>query len=302
MQELFTAAHEHCRRQPGAPHQNPYWSAFFNGLDWVLKRVEGHWPKTLRERAIKKCIAFVDERLNGEDGLGAIYPAMANSVMMYDALGYGRDHPNYLTARRSVEKLLVVKDDEAYCQPCVSPVWDTALACHALMEAKGQDAPVMQGLDWLKHRQVLDVKGDWAEEKPDVRPGGWAFQYNNAHYPDLDDTAVGVMALDRAKNTKNAEFGEAIERGREWVEGLQSKDGGWGAFDADNTYDYLNNIPFADHGALLDPPTADVTARCVGMLAQLGETKDSPRMKAALAYLEGKIQEKDRKLGSAAGA
>ncbi|HSZ75348.1 MAG TPA: squalene--hopene cyclase [Rhizomicrobium sp.] len=288
--ELFTAAHEHAPTR--APHQNPYWSAFFNGLDWVLKRVEGHWPRRLRERAINKCIAFVDERLNGEDGLGAIYPAMANSVMMYDALGYGRDHPNYLTARRSVEKLLVVKDEEAYCQPCVSPIWDTALACHALMEAKGQEAPVMQGLDWLKHRQVLDVKGDWAEEKPDVRPGGWAFQYNNAHYPDLDDTAVVVMALDRASTTKNGEFAQAIARGREWVEGLQSENGGWGAFDADNTYDYLNNIPFADHGALLDPPTADVTGRCIGMLAQLGETKDSPRMKAALDYLE-KIQEKD---------
>jgi len=185
-----------------------------------------------------------------------------------------------------------VKDEEAYCQPCVSPIWDTALACHALMEAKGQDAPVLQGLDWLKHRQVLDVKGDWAEEKPDVRPGGWAFQYNNAHYPDLDDTAVVVMALDRASTTKNGEFAQAIARGREWVEGLQSDNGGWGAFDADNTYDYLNNIPFADHGALLDPPTADVTGRCIGMLAQLGETKDSPRMKAALDYLE-KIQEKD---------
>ncbi|HEY5237839.1 MAG TPA: squalene--hopene cyclase [Rhizomicrobium sp.] len=290
VQELFTPVHEHAPAR--APHQNPAWSAFFNGLDWVLKRVDNLWPKKLRKHAIDKCIAFVDERLNGEDGLGAIYPAMANSVMMYDALGYAHDHPNYVTARQSVEKLLVVKDDEAYCQPCVSPVWDTALACHALMEANGQEAPVASGLEWLKHRQVLDVKGDWAEEKPDVRPGGWAFQYNNAHYPDLDDTAVVVMALDRAKNTKNTEFGEAIERGREWVEGLQSKDGGWGAFDADNTYHYLNNIPFADHGALLDPPTADVTARCIGMLAQLGETKDSPRMKAALAYLE-KIQEKD---------
>jgi squalene-hopene/tetraprenyl-beta-curcumene cyclase len=290
VQELFSTAHEHAPAR--APHQSRVWSAFFNGLDWLLKRVEGQWPKRLRQRAIEKCVAFVDERLNGEDGLGAIYPAMANSVMMYDALGYAHDHPNYVTARLSVEKLLVVKDEEAYCQPCVSPVWDTALACHALMEANGQDAPVASGLEWLKHRQVLNVKGDWAEEKPDVRPGGWAFQYNNAHYPDLDDTAVVVMALDRAKNTKNAEFGEAIARGREWVEGLQSKDGGWGAFDADNTYHYLNNIPFADHGALLDPPTADVTARCVGMLAQLGETKDSPRMKAALAYLE-KIQEKD---------
>ena len=130
------------------------------------------------------------------------------------------------------------------------------------------DAAVARGLDWLRPLQVLDVKGDWAEEKPDVRPGGWAFQYRNDHYPDLDDTAVVVMAFDRAGVAQND---VAIARGREWVEGLQCRDGGWGAFDADNSYYYLNNIPFADHGALLDPPTEDVSGRCVGMLAQLGE-------------------------------
>jgi squalene-hopene/tetraprenyl-beta-curcumene cyclase len=121
-----------------------------------------------------------------------------------------------------------------------------------------------------------------------VRPGGWAFQYRNDHYPDLDDTAVVVMAMDRARGLRADDHGqdEAVARGREWVEGLQSQNGGWGAFDADNTYHYLNNIPFADHGALLDPPTVDVAARCVSMLAQLGEPADSPRMKAALAYLE----------------
>ena len=131
---------------------------------------------------------------------------------------------------------------------------------------------------------MLDVAGDWAEVKPDVRPGGWAFQYRNDYYPDLDDTAVVAMAMDRADG-RVGRYGEAIARGREWVEGLQSTNGGWGAFDADNTYHYLNNIPFADHGALLDPPTADVAARCVSFLAQLGETNDTPRMKAALDYL-----------------
>ena len=135
---------------------------------------------------------------------------------------------------------------------------------------------------------MLDVVGDWAEQRPDVRPGGWAFQYANAHYPDLDDTAVVVMAMDRARHRAEAPAPTTtpIDRGREWVEGLQSKNGGWAAFDADNTFYYLNNIPFADHGALLDPPTVDVAARCVSMLAQLGEPIDSARMKAALAYLE----------------
>jgi squalene-hopene/tetraprenyl-beta-curcumene cyclase len=273
-----------------APHQSRGWAAFFGALDWLLKRFDPFWPKKLRRRAIEACENFVIERLNGEDGLGAIYPAMANSVMMFDCLGYPPEHPYRTIARRSVEKLLVVKDDEAYCQPCVSPVWDTSLACHALLEVQDTDDAVARALEWLKPLQVLDVKGDWAEERPHVRPGGWAFQYNNAHYPDLDDTAVVVMALERAAKRDGAT--EAIARGREWVEGLQSRNGGWGAFDADNSYTYLNNIPFADHGALLDPPTEDVTGRCLGMLAQLGEPLDSPRIKAAIDYLE-RVQLKD---------
>ncbi len=261
----------------------PVWTLFFNALDGALKRGDRLWPKRLRQRAIDRCVAFVTERLNGVDGLGAIYPAMANSVMMFDALGYAEDHPARATARESLERLLVVGEDEAYCQPCVSPVWDTALAAHAMMEA-GEEARADAALDWLRPRQVLDVKGDWASERPDVRPGGWAFQYNNDHYPDLDDTAVVVMAMDRAHGRTGPVNDEAIDRGIEWTVGLQSTNGGWGAFDADNDYDYLNNLPFADHGALLDPPTADVTARCVSMLAQRGE-RDSPRMKAALDYL-----------------
>jgi squalene-hopene/tetraprenyl-beta-curcumene cyclase len=183
----------------------------------------------------------------------------------------------------------VVGESEAYCQPCVSPVWDTALACHALLETgePASEQAAMLGLEWLKPRQVLDQTGDWADRRPHVRPGGWAFQYNNPHYPDLDDTAVVVMAMDRAQRAlARRGDGEAVARGAEWVRGLQSQDGGWAAFDADNTFHYLNNIPFADHGALLDPPTEDVTARCVSMLAQLGETAETPRMAAALRYLQ----------------
>jgi len=267
---------------PRAPHQSAGWSAFFGALDRVLKVVP--WPKGARDKAIENCRAWTTQRLNGEDGLGAIYPAMANSVMMYDVLGYPENHPDRAIARKSVENLLVIKADEAYCQPCVSPVWDTALVAHALLETKdaAAEAAVARGLEWLKPLQVLDVKGDWAEEKPDVRPGGWAFQYRNDYYPDLDDTAVVVMAMDRA--AQRDQYKDAIARGTEWVEGLQSRDGGWGAFDADNSYYYLNNIPFADHGALLDPPTEDVSGRCVGMLAQLGKT-DDPRLTAGIEYL-----------------
>ncbi|MBV8473722.1 MAG: squalene--hopene cyclase, partial [Hyphomicrobiales bacterium] len=189
--------------------------------------------------------------------------------------------PDLVIARQSIEKLLVVGKDEAYCQPCLSPVWDTALTSHALLEAgdPASTAAANAGLDWLTPRQVLDVKGDWAIRRPGVRPGGWAFQYNNPHYPDLDDTAVVAMAMDRADRLRFAPNEgprtPTIARAREWVEGLQSRNGGWAAFDADNTYYYLNYIPFSDHGALLDPPTADVTARCVSMFAQLGETGET---------------------------
>jgi squalene-hopene/tetraprenyl-beta-curcumene cyclase len=209
--------------------------------------------------------------------------------MMFDALGLPPDDPRRAVARKSIDKLLVVKDGEAYCQPCVSPVWDTALAAHALLETGGPTniASAQRGLDWLLPRQELEVKGDWAFKRPDVRPGGWAFQYANPHYPDLDDTAVIVVGMARAQKESGARtFDPAMARAREWIEGLQSSDSGWGAFDADNTHEFLNNIPFADHGALLDPPSPDLTARCLSMLAQLGATmENSPAMRGGVAYL-----------------
>ncbi len=184
-----------------APHQSWGWFLFFRGLDSVLRVVEPLFPKKLRARAIDSAVAFIEERLNGEDGLGAIYPPMANTVMMYEVLGKPADYPPRAITRRGLDRLLVIGEHEAYCQPCVSPVWDTSLTCHALLEAGGEptSSPARQGLDWLLPRQVLDLKGDWAVKRPDVRPGGWAFQYNNAYYPDLDDTAVVVMAMDRAR-------------------------------------------------------------------------------------------------------
>jgi squalene-hopene/tetraprenyl-beta-curcumene cyclase len=213
---------------------------------------------------------------------------MANSVLMFDVLGYPEDHPQRAIARKSIDKLLAVHEHEAYCQPCVSPVWDTGLACQALLEVGGTEvaAKARKGLDWLKPRQILDVVGDWAVMRPRVRPGGWAFQYSNAHYPDVDDTAVVAMAMDRVRRESGTtEFNLPIERAREWILGVQSKNGGWGAFDADNNWDYLNHIPFADHGALLDPPTEDVTARCLSLLAQLGGTANNPVVATAIDYL-----------------
>ena len=272
-----------------APHQSWAWFLLFRSLDAILRVVEPLFPKSLRKRAIDAALAFTEERLNGEDGMGAIYPPMANIVMMYDALGKDADFPPRASTRRGLDLLLVIGENEAYCQPCVSPVWDTTLACHALIESGGETAmeAAKRGLDWLVPKQVLDLKGDWAVKAPNVRPGGWAFQYNNAHYPDLDDTAVVVMSMDRMRKWKGSkDYDAAIDRGREWIEGMQSRDGGWAAFDIDNLEYYLNNIPFSDHGALLDPPTEDVTARCVSMLAQLGETAQSSKAVAqGIEYL-----------------
>jgi squalene-hopene/tetraprenyl-beta-curcumene cyclase len=245
------------------------WAVFFNAIDAVLRAAEPSFPKRRRQQAIDAAVAFITERLNGEDGLGGIYPAMANSVMMFDCLGVPVSDPRVVIARAAVRKLLVKKPGRTYCQPCLSPVWDTGLAAHALLETGSAAAieAARRGLDWLVPCQVTDVEGDWAAVRPGLKPGGWAFQYANPHYPDLDDTAMVALALDRLDRAKHR---ERIAIAAEWLVGMQSHNGGWASFDADNTYYYLNYIPFADHGALLDPPTEDVSARCVGLFGQIG--------------------------------
>jgi squalene-hopene/tetraprenyl-beta-curcumene cyclase len=298
LDELFHGGRPRARTLKRAPHQARLPFAFFCVADVALRVCEPLVPRRIRQWAIDRAVAFVLERLNGEDGLGAIFPAMANAVMMFDALGYPRDAEPYLTARRAIDKLLVESERETYCQPCVSPVWDTSLACHALLETgdRGSLAAAGKGLGWLAKRQVR-MRGDWQERRPGAPAGGWAFQYANPHYPDLDDTAVVVMAMDRyvrhaGVHGSPAALREAIALAHAWVAALQSANGGWGAFDADNTAEYLNHIPFADHGALLDPPTADVTARCAGMLAQLGLDRDKAATRRALAFL-ARTQEPD---------
>jgi len=275
--ELFCTPPAQVRDWIRGPYKSA-WGPIFKVLDDVLRLVEPAFPSRTRGRAIRAAVDFTVERLNGEDGLGAIYPAMANSVMMFDLLG---DAAHREIAFGSVRKLLVIKEDEAYCQPCLSPIWDTALAAHALAEA-GEMAPVGAACDWLIPRQELHVVGDWADNTPGTRPGGWAFQYNNAHYPDVDDTAVVGMILHRAGDAAHA---ESIARAREWILGMQSSNGAWGAFDINNDRQYLNHIPFADHGALLDPPTEDVTGRCISFLAQLDLEEDKPAIARGVEYL-----------------
>jgi squalene-hopene/tetraprenyl-beta-curcumene cyclase len=289
IEELFLEPPQTIGLAPKAPQQKALWFWVFRGVDVVLRFITPMFPRRWRRRAIERATAWVTERLNGEDGLGAIFPAMANSVMMCDALGYPEQHPERAIARKSVEKLLAVHEHEAYCQPCVSPIWDTALTCHALLEVGHERAAAQacKGLEWLVPRQILDIKGDWIARRPNIAPGGWAFQYANPHYPDVDDTAVVVMAMDRAQGSSaQSNFRASIAAAREWILGMQSENGAWGAFDADNEYYYLNNIPFADHGALLDPPTEDVTARCVSMLAQIDEAApNSAPVARAVDYL-----------------
>ncbi len=283
VRELFVEPPESVRNWVTGPTSSPL-AVGFGLLDRVLRAAEPFFPAAPRQRAIEKAVAFVTERLNGEDGLGGIYPAIANSLMMFDCLGFAADHPNSAAAASAIDKLLVRSAERSYCQPCLSPVWDTALACHALIEADGEGfaSTIRRALDWLEQKQVLEVAGDWAMTRPGLRPGGWAFQFENPYYPDVDDTAVVALALDRFDR---ARYSRACGRAAEWVVGMQSRNGGWGAFDADNTYYYLNHIPFADHGALLDPPTADVSARCLGLLAQLGYDANHPAVAAAIAYL-----------------
>jgi squalene-hopene/tetraprenyl-beta-curcumene cyclase len=288
--ELFVEPPDRVREWIRPPNRSAIGRALVR-VDRMLRRAIPRFPAAPRKRAIDKAVAFVTERLNGEDGLGSIFPAMANALMMYDTLGYPRDHPSYVTAAGAIQKLLTTEADPPYCQPCLSPIWDTGLAAHALIETGDRrfEAALRRALDWAESLQVLELAGDWAARRPDLRPGGWAFQFANPHYPDVDDTAVVALALDRFGRGR---YRAAVERAAEWIVGMQSRNGGWGAFDADNTHYGLNHIPFADHGALLDPPTADVSARCVGMLAQLGYAADHPVIAKGLDYLRGE-QEAD---------
>jgi len=288
--ELFVTPPEEERRYM-VNHTGAKLGYAFLALDMILRRIEPLLPKRARRHSLDKAVSFITERLNGEDGLGGIFPAMANTVMAFRTLGYANDHPHFETARKAIRKLLVEHNDEAWCQPCLSPVWDTALAMQALMEAgEPTSSPsIEKAAGWIRDLQITNVRGDWASKAPDdVDPGGWAFQYRNDFYPDVDDTAVVGMALDRADSSAND---DALRRAAHWVIGMQSKNGGWGSFDVDNTHYYLNHIPFADHGALLDPPTADVSARCLSFLAQAGYDKDHPVLKAAVAYLRAEQED-----------
>jgi squalene-hopene/tetraprenyl-beta-curcumene cyclase len=254
-------------------------------LDRCFRRLDPLIPQALRRRATARAEAWTLERLNGEGGLGAIFPAMVNALEAFAVLGYPSNDPRRLIAKRALQKLLVVEEESAYCQPCVSPIWDSALAALAMQEEGGVEAVAAaeRALEWLRGEQLLDAPGDWQRSRPNLPGGGWAFQFKNSFYPDLDDTAAIVWGMRRARDV--ASFTQPIERALNWLVGMQSKNGGFAAFDVDNTHYRLNHIPFADHGALLDPPTSDVTARVVTVLAVVDRPQDRPALERAVTYL-----------------
>lgn len=240
-------------------------------LDNLGRLMEPLIPGFVRRKATAKARDWFMARLNGYDGLGAIFTAMVYAYEAMDYLGIPSDDEQRRIARESIDRLLIIKDDMAYCQPCVSPVWDTGLATLALQEVDRHEREphTRQALDsalcWLASKQLKDEPGDWQIQRPNLPGGGWAFQFGNSCYPDVDDTAVVAYAMIQADDAK---FTENIERAGVWVAGMQSGNGGYGAYDADNIHTYLNHIPFADHGALIDPPTADVSSRCIMLLGK----------------------------------
>jgi squalene-hopene/tetraprenyl-beta-curcumene cyclase len=250
-------------------------------LERTARPFEGLIPRWIRRRALARAEAWFVPRCN-EGGLGAIFPAMINAHMAMGLLGHDPAAEPMLTARKAIEDLIVEHEEEAYCQPCVSPVWDTGLACLALQECGDHEA-ANRGLEWLAERQLLDQPGDWRSSHPDLPGGGWAFQYENDFYPDLDDTAVVAWAMHQSN--ERARYDEAITRAADWLAGMQSKNGGVAAFDSDNTHFRLNEIPFADHGALLDPPTSDVSGRCVALFSRLDRRRDTATVRRMVAFL-----------------
>lgn len=262
------------------------WKRLFYMLDRALKGLEPMGPRELRNRSLALAERWMLHRLEGSEGLGAIHPAMLNTVYALRMLGYDWEHPALAKAWKDLLDLGVQDGDAWFMQPCLSPVWDTALAALSLSHS-GSDAfdePLIQAADWLlEHRSTL--AGDWRFEAPKAPACAWAFQYRNDHYPDVDDTAMVLMALRKTSASDPALKERACADALAWVRAMQSRDGGWGAFDRNNDRLVLQHVPFADHGALLDVPTPDLTGRALELLGAEGAGKDDPAVRRALAYL-----------------
>ncbi|MCI0548562.1 MAG: squalene--hopene cyclase [Candidatus Rokubacteria bacterium] len=275
------------RRLPEPFHPRTFlWKNFFIGVDDYLKGWERLGPRPFRGRALQAARRWLEERLAVPGGLGSIFPAIINAVLAMRCLGYPDEHPLVSGQLKELEALAVETRDSLHYQPCVSPVWDTALAVNALVESglPADHESLRRAGDWLIDKQIT-VPGDWQAKRPTLPAGGWPFQYHNDFYPDVDDSAVVMMALAKVEGLDPERRERAIALGLEWVLGMQCRDGGWGSFDVDNDRLLLNNIPFADHGALLDPATEDLTGRCLELLGTLGYPPDHPAARRGLDFI-----------------
>jgi squalene-hopene/tetraprenyl-beta-curcumene cyclase len=285
LEELW-AHHLHLEDPAYARKRWLSWKNLFIGVDGFVKAWEGYGPRPFRARAVRAAHDWLLPRVSVPGGLGGIYPAMANAVLALRLLGYGDEHPLVSGQLKELEALGIEELGRFHVQPCVSPVWDTALALNALLASgvRAGHPALLRAADWLLERQVLEP-GDWQAERAGLEPGGWPFQFANDFYPDLDDTAMVVMGLVGLDHPDQARVRRAVDRATRWLCGMQSRNGGWASFDVDQTRLLLNNIPFADHGALLDPPTEDLTARCLECLGTLGMARDHPAVRAGLTFL-----------------
>jgi squalene-hopene/tetraprenyl-beta-curcumene cyclase len=262
------------------------WKNFFLAVDRALKLYEKLPWKPLRQKALREAKQWLLAHLERSEGLATIYPAMMNSIFALIALGHGPDDPLTWREIREFSRFEIEEGDTLRLQPCVSPVWDTCIAMVALEEAGVEpDHPALvKAADWVLSKQILG-SGDWQVKNKDAEPGGWAFEFRNDHYPDVDDTAFVLMALQRVKFPDEKRMECAVRRGIQWLLSMQNRDGGWGAFDRDNDRKFLCNIPFADHNAMIDPSTADVTARVLECLGRFGWSADHPAVQRAVKFL-----------------
>jgi len=262
------------------------WKNVFLALDRGLKLYEKSPWKPLRQRALREAKSWMLNHIERTEGLAAIYPAMMNSIFALMALGHGPDDPLTWREIKEFSRFEVEEGDTIRMQPCVSPVWDTCIAMVALEEAglPADHASLVKAAEWMLSKQVLGP-GDWQVKNKDAEPGGWAFEFRNDFYPDVDDTAFVLMALQRVKYPDPQRMEGAIRRGIQWLLSMQNRDGGWGAFDRDNDQNFLCNIPFADHNAMIDPSTADVTARVVECLGRFGWPAEHPVIQRAVKFL-----------------
>ncbi len=277
------------------------WRRVFTTIDLVLKTLEKTRVRPLRKRAVKKAEDWIVTRLEDSDGLGAIFPSMINSVLALRCLGYESDDPLVIEGLEKIEELEIGEGGELHLQPCLSPVWDTALALNAIGESRVAEGPyssdeheMMSAAGaWLLSKEVRRA-GDWQKRVRKAEVSGWPFQFRNEFYPDIDDTAAVVMALNRL-DPGIAGLEEAVGRGISWVLSLQCSNGGWAAFDANVERKILNEIPYADHNAMLDPACADITGRVLEMLGSIRGCLDSAKAKqairSAVAYLEDSQEE-----------